>query len=153
MKPKEIDNFYLYLEHDQKANEAVREHDFENMSHLIKVQKESADKDFPEEDYVYDTLWELMSDEGDYVDSVEIEFLTSYSTTSIFYLREYCGVYWIDNLEQGNSMFYASEQDAKAAAKEEFGLDWDDPEASSENTEIAADSILNPNLHRDSPTK
>ena len=61
--------------------------------------------DFPDE--LYDALIELM-EEGEIVDSAEIEFMTSYSTTSDFWLYEFGGIYFIKNMEAGDLGYFTS---------------------------------------------
>lgn len=77
---------------------------------------------------LHDALLEVML-ESEGVDYAEIECLSSYSTTSVFDLRQFGGVYFITNFEQGDLGYFTSIEDAKKAAKKEYGFDWDNPEA------------------------
>ena len=76
----------------------------------------------------HDAVIDLLG-EAEYLDSAEIECLSSYSTTSSFDLMMFAGVFFVQNLEHGNIGYFLSAETAKKAAEELIGFKWDDPGA------------------------
>ncbi len=99
--------------------------------------------------YLVDDLLELMANEGDYIDSHEIEYLTSYSSTSTFELRCYSGIYFVDNVEYGGSCRYRTAQEAKEAVEIEAGFKWGAPD--NRLNEISGDRLANLIDNTDAP--
>ena len=62
------------------------------------------------------------------IDSAEIESLSSYSSTSTFYLKSYGGIYFVENFEFGDSGYFKSAQDAIAAVEQANGFKWNSPQ-------------------------
>lgn len=124
MKQLTFDEAILLLIDNEQILKIAKEEADLNAGELKALLLEGEDGSFPDE--LYDGIIEAM-DESEIVDSAEIEFLTSYSTTSDFWLHQFGDIYFIKNMEQGDLGYFTAIEDAKAAAKKEYGFDWDDP--------------------------
>jgi hypothetical protein len=133
MKQLTLDEALLLLIDNEQILKISKEEAGLNAGELKAMLLEGEDGSFPDE--LYDGIVEAM-DEGEVVDSAEIEFLSSYSTTSEFCLCEFGGIYYITNLEQGCLGYFTSVGDAKKAAKKEYGFDWDDPASFNTSTDV-----------------
>ena len=81
-------------------------------------------------DLFYDALLELLNEHGEYIDEVGLECLSSYTETTKFTLRQFCGVFWVENFEFGDTGYFLTAEDAKSAAENEHGFAWNKPENS-----------------------
>lgn len=87
----------------------------------------------------FDDLIELMAENEKEIDSIEIECLSSYGTTSTFILMEFAGIYTIRNWELGDLLYFSSLDSAKSALHKDFGIDWNHPEE--RKSQVATDEL------------
>lgn len=145
----------LYLEEclafllDDKKVAAIA---VEEIGSVEQVRKELAKKnpfENPKMEYFSDRIMDLLS-EGEIIDSATIECLSSYSATSDFDLIHYGGIYYVRNFEFGDSGYFKTAEDAKAAVEDTVGFAWDNPKAFS--SDIDGDTIadlIQKDIHND----
>ena len=129
MKPSPLNQFFERFKENEEVLKLAREVGFKDIDDVIEVDRSSGDKGDSRTEEFHDGLIDLINENPEEVDSMELECLSSYSTTTEFHLREFCGVYWIDNFEFGGLSFFASEEDAKSGFKEEYGIEWGSEES------------------------
>lgn len=124
MKPQMLSNFFDRFKANKEVQELARKCGFKDIDHVIEVDRASGEKADSRVEEFHLELIDMVFENPRDIDSMELEYLTSYSSTTDFYLREYCGVYWIDNFEMGGLSYFSSEETAKAGFKDEYGVEW-----------------------------
>lgn len=129
MKPQMLSDFFDRFKDNTDAQNLARDSGFKDIDEVIEVDRASGESGDPRSEEFHEYLIELISECPEEVDWMELECLSSYSTTTEFHLREFCGVYWIDNMEMGGIGYFGSEEDAKTGFKEQYGIEWGSEES------------------------
>jgi hypothetical protein len=125
-----LDDCFPILLMDDKVIRLVQDEVPGGVEEVLALIEQSRSASSSKLDLFHEALLQLLNEYGECIDEVEIEFLTSYSETTTFTLRQFGGVFWVENFECGDTGYFLTAEDATSAAGNEHGFDWKNPENS-----------------------